>query len=355
MDSSKYKTLKQVGKNTVKKHLHTDKKPVSVKWNVNCPNQIELEGGLITVGTCLRCKNSPCIKFREEEIKLSKLSQFPIDSSCNLCPTGGIEWSYENEAPIINEELCIGCGLCASRCPACAIYFKDNGTFAINDETDDYFVLNKTATDDEKTNHTLALLRNIPWSNSLIQETNKIFIVLYRKTFLLTGDKPNLLTRNILIQLGLKTGIRRTGDTHIRMDIVFEDLANDITGVGEVEFGMDVLSTPRNTLDNLAVFISRYEISKILPTIFHLSLPNQRSEYWKVIKDIKVVLGMPIRTITLGTLLLFLWNNIKLSMNTISNLYSDDDNFSGRQTIESALGKKINITEGFLGIIEPQK
>ncbi|MDD3906221.1 MAG: 4Fe-4S binding protein [Candidatus Omnitrophica bacterium] len=355
MASSKLKAFEQIGRNTTQKHLLLGKTPITVNWSVGCPNKIGFDDRQVHDGTCLRCKDSPCIKYSTEEIALKKLSRFPINTTCDLCPTDAIKWPYESESPIIDEKLCIGCGLCASRCPAFAIYFNSDEVAIINDKANDAFVLNKTGIDEEATNRTIKLLHNVRWTNPMIKETDKVFASIYEKIQRLMGNEPNLLVRNILIKLGLQAGIRRAGDVNIRMDIVFEEQNQKVKGVGEVEFGMDVLSTSRNTLDNIAVFISRYEMGSVLPAVFLLTLPNQRSEYWQVIKDIRVILKTSIRTVTLGALLLFLWNKVKLPISIIGDLYSDADNFSTRGVIESAIGRKVSISGGLLGIIEPEK
>ncbi len=354
MGSSRFRTFRQIERKTTQKHLLPNTTPISVRWGWGCPNEITMADGRVDAGTCLRCINSPCIKFSNEEIKLNQLSQFPINTLCDICPTDAIQWRYDGTSPFINEELCIGCGLCASRCPACAIYFKKDGVAALNDKANSIFALN-TINDEEATERTIKLLQSINWSNPMIQETDNVLEVIYKKVSCFMGDEPNIMIRNILIALGLRAGIRRAGDTNIRMDIVFEEQGQVIKGIGEIEFGMDVLSTPRNTMDNVAVFMSRYRMTTVLPIVFPLTLPNQRSEYWQVIKDIKVVLKIPIRTATLGLLLLLLWNNVKLSMKIASNLYSDVDSFSTRSIAELAIGRKVRISEGFLGIIEPQK
>jgi len=359
MASSKYKTLKQVERNIRQKHLASKLSPSHLEWNLNAPNKVIFSDGSVCPGTCIECVETPCMKFLGTEISLQKLTQFPSDHDTDVCPTKAISWPYESASPVIDDSLCVGCGLCAARCPTKAIFFKDNGSASVNNIPNKYFIENSTDSDNRKTQDTVTLFQNLKWKNPILQDSEQTLDILFKKyldeSSSLFGNEPNLLIRNLLITVGVKSAIRRTGDTNIRMDIVLEDIAHNLNGIGEIEFGIDILNTPRNTLDNIAVFTSRYKIDNLIPIVFPLVLPNQRSEYWQVMKDIKNVLKIKIRTVTLGALLLLLWNQAKISLGDLNNFYSDADNFSIRQALENLLHRKINISDGYLGIIEPQK
>lgn len=359
MATSKFKTFNQKVRQVRQRHLSRLNKPIHVEWCNDAPNIIYFDGGLKAVGSCVRCYHCPCMKLSEEEIKEHHFVKFPQDVNTDLCPTGAITWPYDSESPVINEELCIGCGLCAFRCPAYAIFLKNNSTVAINDEANDVFVTNGSKEDGLKTKADIAKLVTINWSNPLVTETDagikQIYKRIYENAICVVGNNPNLFIRNLLILLGVPAAIRRTGDVNIRMDIVFGGKGCNVDGVGEIEFGPDILSTPRNILDNIAVFVSRYKLKSILPIVFPLTLPNQRSEYWQVIKDINQVLKLPVRTITLGMLLVLLWNKKRLSTEMLAKFYSDADSFSGRVALEAAIGRKLNVASGVCGIIEPQK
>ena len=322
MDSLKYKTLKQVDRKVSQKHFSSHLTPARLEWSVDAPNRILLSNGKGCPGTCIRCAGTPCMKFEDNEIKLEHLSQFPADMSRDACPTNAISWPYEESAPIIDQELCIGCGICVARCPTKAIYFKTDGSAAVHSQQHDLYVENKTEDDNRKTETTIKIFQALPWANPMKVDSDEImhimFNTLQNETSALMGNAPNLLLRNLLIVLGIRSAIRRTGDTNIRMDIILEGKDSSVCGVGEIEFGIDLLNTPRNSLDNIAVFSSRYKMRNLLPIIFPLVLPNQRSEYWQVIKDIKAVLNIEVRTVTLGALLILLWNKKKLSVNDLS-------------------------------------
>ena len=167
---------------------------------------------------------------------------------------------------------------------------------------------------------------------------------------------PNHLVRNLMIEVGIGASMRRRGDTNIRMDIVFEQKGGKI-GTCEVELGDGILDTPRNLLDNVAVLVSRYGISKdnLIPVAATLSLPNQRSEYWQVIRDIRQVLNVKINSLTVGMLVLLVWNRVKISLDPDEVLYVDSDTYTLKDKFEAVLGRELNVTEGYPGVTGESK
>ena len=85
-----------------------------------------------------------------------------------------------------------------------------------------------------------------------------------------------------------------------------------------------------------------------------LSFPNKRQGYFQVIKDIDRVLGLIIQTISLGALLLLVWNGAQADFLS-REFYADFDNLSIRGIMEFRLGRHVNMSEGKLGILEPEK
>lgn len=150
--------------------------------------------------------------------------------------------------------------------------------------------------------------------------------------------------------------MRRRGDTNIRMDMVLGPPGVD-RGTSEVELGAGVLDAPRNILDNMAVLIARYDIDKdqIVPLIVTLSLPNQRSEYWQVIQDIRKVLEVKINSITIGALIVLVWNRAKIDIKTGDELYVDADLTSLRVKIEHILKRHLKTSKEYPGFLESVK
>ena len=124
----------------------------------------------------------------------------------------------------------------------------------------------------------------------------------------------------------------------------------------EIEFGRDTLEASRGILDDIAVMHSRNHLDKNdnAALVVCLSFPNKRQGYFQVIKDIHRVLGLKIQTISLGALLLLMWNSA--AVNFLSReFYVDFDHLSIREITEFRLDRRVNLSEGRLGILEPEK
>jgi hypothetical protein len=139
------------------------------------------------------------------------------------------------------------------------------------------------------------------------------------------------------------------------MDAVYSS-RDGAFGAVEVEFGRDTLDASRGILDDMAVLNTRYGIDKNqeTPLVICLQLPNARQGYWQVVKDIHNVEKVKISTISIGALLLLLWNNAELDM-AESPFYADYDRMEIRTKLEYILDGEINIPIKDLGVLEPVK
>lgn len=219
---------------------------------------------------CSSCKNTQCLFFSERELETPDfIKEFPAASDNKVCLADAIV--FEKGNIIINTDKCIKCGLCAYRCQKKMIKPQD-----------------------------------------VIPEPNDTSItIFFKKINKLRKNNPafpNLLVRNLLISLGYKASILKKGITAIRTDIVGSDF------IGEIEFGEDILETPRSILDDVAVLTSRFKIDfkGIKTLIFIDKLPHVRSEIWEVIGDIQKITGIRIETITLLYLFMRIWSGKKL-------------------------------------------
>ena len=123
----------------------------------------------------------------------------------------------------------------------------------------------------------------------------------------------------------------------------------------EIETGFDMLDVSRALLDDFAVLNVRYSIPKSRnhPLAICLSLPNRRTDYWQVLKDIRNVTGISISTVTFGLLLITLW--CFDTIDDFDQFYIDVDDSSLRDKLELYLERRIRITSGHLGILENSK
>lgn len=202
-------------------------------------------------------------------------------------------------------------------------------------------------------------LDKIYWNHRFQKESDDIMEEIYEKISHYDGRSmvPNVLVRNLIIALNHECAISRTGDVYTRMDAVYSSkIKPACNGVVEIEFGRDTLEASRGILDDIAVMHSRNNLDKKnnAALVVCLSFPNKRQGYFQVIKDINRVLGLKIQTISLGALLLLVWNGV--SVNFLSReFYADFDSLSIRGVTEFRLDRHIALREGKLGILEPEK
>ena len=299
-------------------------------------------------GTCLGCHDAPCMELAKEEVNVGgTLRTFPGDPSRDVCPTNAIDWDEAGEAPTIDTENCIGCGLCAARCPYGAISLLPEGiarveardpdgiTIAEPDVANRHFVTSRVGVLGEI---------SMPFPSNLPEVANG-----------LTDIQAARLVRNMLTVCGVIATMRRKGDTNIRMDGVVRFESGQI-GVLELETSSAALESPRALLEDIAVLNSRFDIEKsdIVPVSILGTLPNSRSEYYQVIDDIEKVLGIRCRTLTLGALCLFVWHSATIQELKGNFFYASQGAEDIGGSVKHLLGD-FTIPEPYVGAFEPPK
>jgi len=270
------------------------------------PVRVRFPDGSEGRGTCLGCKDAPCMTLNEADTSLPEaLSDFPGDPAKEVCPTRAMSWNETGNAIAVDPLGCIGCGLCIARCPYGAISLNVKGKAIV--ETSDPDRLTAASNNINPAEHPkpqrVGQLGAI--SSPALREMPEAVARL--------GDESTQFVRNLLIACGIECRTRRRGDTNVRMDGVL-GLADGRLGVLEIEVGYAVLDSPRALLEDVAVLHGRYgvDVKQIDPVSVILGLPNARSEYFQVIADIEKVLGIRCRTVTIGSLLTVLWQFRKI-------------------------------------------
>jgi ferredoxin len=314
-------------KKTVKlftKSLKKGVKPLEFHWSgTGSPAVILFDNGVKENGSCVRCYNPPCIKYSTDELLLPIFGEFPIDRNDHVCPTSAILWPLDAVSPIIDPAQCIMCGLCVQRCPVKAIYFQDFSA-VINDAPNSIFVEGSIVSSEKNDSNVNNIFKNVRETGVFLYESDEYFKIFLDNFARISNHQvaqfPNHLARNLLIEVGVGAAMRRRGDTNLRMDLLLGPPGVRV-GTGEVEFTNEVIDVPRNLLDDVAVLVMRYQISKkfIVPLVVCLSLPNQRSEYWQLLSDIENVLKIKINTITVGGLIILIYNNKKYYLKQVKN------------------------------------
>lgn len=348
----------QIFKETIRREyiIHLKDIPNRIIHYEDKPAELILSDSLTIVAGCLRCINPKCMYLSSNEITCDEVIKFPEDSNKSVCPVNAIAWDSKSGHPIVNDELCFGCGLCMRRCPVGALYYS-NGKIMINTILSE-LQEKVPATDQNISRHEeqIKIMAETRKEGCYIKEGIKDAIDLaYKKLRILNNNYHNLVVRNLLIGLNCRSAMRRIGDVYTRMDAVYSS-RDGVFGAVEIEFGRDTLDASRGILDDMAVLNTRYNISTSVqvPLVVCLQLPNARQGYWQVVKDINNVVKIKINTISIGTLLLLLWNNHELNMAN-NPFYADYDHMEIRTKLERILGVNCILPAKYLGILEPIK
>lgn len=274
--------------------------PKMITFTPNEGAEVTFADGNAGRATCLGCHDAPCMEL-EAPSNLDGELMFPSDPSRDVCPTDAINWNATGEMPTIEAESCIGCGLCAVNCPYGAISLSPDGIAVV--ETDDPDGI--TAPVEEAAAPHVRTVRE----GALGSATDWFARELPAVVEDLNDTQTTRLSRNMLTLCGVVANMRRKGDTNIRMDGLLRFDSGQI-GVVELETGKDVLESPRALLEDIAVLHNRFgmDMADIVPVSMIGRLPNVRTEYYQVIDDIKKVLNIKCRTLTLGALGMLMWH-----------------------------------------------
>lgn len=267
---------------------------------------------------CVECKR--CIQFEKEMISSAK-NGFPLESSLNVCPTNALTIASSGEL-FVEKSLCLGCGLCRARCPRRLLDIQRGE-----------LLLTKGNRPVNLKQSLQAFYERLPLANAI-------------------PNAPNILVRNALLMIGKQAGIRRVGDTILRIDgMIFE---KEETRLLEIQFNGGDIETPRSVLDDYAIFNFKFNKVGIKTSclIVLSSLPNKRSEFWRVISDIKKVLGIRVDIATVGALL-----SVVICGKTIPDLktFADISHYSLRESFKDVVVGIDDLPLGYLSVFEANK
>lgn len=322
--------------------------PDLIRYEPDRGTEIQFTDGSQGRGTCLGCHDAPCMVMAESQLNLDGIvGMFPGDPSRDVCPTEAIDWDEAVVVPTIDAGKCIGCGLCAIRCPYGAIVLSPQGVALVESGDPDGITTTET---DSVESHML-----IPRLGMLGSLATHFMHDMPRTIAKLTDIQGTLLVRNMLAVCGVAASMRRKGDTNIRMDGLFRFSSGKIAVV-EIEFGTDVMELPRALLEDIAVLHSRFgvPIGNIVPVSIIGTLPNVRTEYYQVIDDILKVLGIQCRTLTFGVLCMLMWHFKKLDGLEREYFITKSDS-TNLHTSLAQLIPDLSIEEPYPGAFTPSK
>lgn len=255
--------------------------------------------------TCLRCPDAPCVRFAAGELESASYTM-SFDRNPVVCPFDAIEVDRESATPHIKDD-CVGCGLCAVRCPVGAIAIVD-GHATVSLAENGY-----TAPCSGKKPHfdarrRIAQLIAVAARPEEPDWDARLSAAQQTLSALDAARDPRatmgLLVRNSLMACGAAAKLGVPGDSNSRLDLSF-DLDGKV-GIVELERTPDLLDAARRLLADVATARVRHGIPAdvILPVIICRQLPNKRTDFYRLTDDAENVLSLRISTIPLAVLLL---------------------------------------------------
>ncbi|MFB8590159.1 hypothetical protein ACFC53_09875 [Enterococcus casseliflavus] len=176
----------------------------------------------------------------------------------------------------------------------------------------------------------------------------------YEKLILTPGAIDKLIG-DLFYNLNTPLSFSRKGDNNERVDAK-APLGDGNLGIIEIEVpSTAMLDAPRNLLDDIAVEVNRNKskLEQIIPITLCWTFPNNRSDYWNVVHDIKKVLNIKIKTISIMSLAVCYWTEHKLELKD-ETFYVDIDNNELKIIIDILSPKGIDTTK-FEGFFSPYK
>lgn len=189
------------------------------------------------------------------------------------------------------------------------------------------------------------------FSEEIVKPNKQIIDEFYKSIKLDSKSYKNLISL-LFTQIGIQNSIARVGDNNFRTDLILKD--SDLTGIVDIGKSKEALESPRNILEQNAIFFSRYNIKddKVFIVVSNY-LPRLRQDYWKVLNDIKKILNIDIKNITTGTLFLLVLLRKKIQLKDLENT----DITSIGKNLRNLVGHSFleDIPLGYKGIFEIEK
>lgn len=305
---------------------------------------------------CLRCPDAPCVSFSDEELARQLSVETPLDPDPHVCPTNAIRQDGSG-LPLIDRECCVGCGLCVQRCPVGAISLDKNDTAArvcvpqaphyAPQAYDARAFLDLRGSLAGKlvpeaapfTDAGLAGLQQARLEAALSKVDAQRF---YR-----------LFVRNVFLLHGLPARLRNVGDN----TAPWTELAvgcRDTLFLFEIEPGPEALDAFRRAIAGVATLSSSgVSLDHITPSVVLARLPNERVDYYRVLKYVREALGVRVRTLPITALLLAVrGGEVGLTLQLVDACYVEETLISLQHVVGELFGAIDDVEGVGLAIIK---
>ena len=251
---------------------------------------------------CLGCPDQPCVKFEGEELAIPARIDAPYSPDPAVCPTDAIGATTSGTVSV-DPDACIGCGLCVVRCPVGAIYLDPNQVVAVVSRPGSNYV-NATYSGGEFEHTRNAIATHVSGAPRQTAEVHFVVAQLRRMEPQLGAAALRLFVRNVFLILGAASRLQNQGDHNAVSEILVD--SKDRLWIGEIEASGDVLDAARRLVSGVAIGRARYRRNpdELTPVLFLVRLPNERVDYYRIVRDVRDRLGVGIRTVPIAVLLL---------------------------------------------------
>lgn len=241
---------------------------------------------------CLRCPDEPCLRFSVDESGGG--------NAISVCPTDAIHGARSATGPSVSNE-CVGCGLCAIRCPVGALHLT--GTTVTVVAPDEVAGRPATSADDFARGRQ-EITADIDWNEG---EWTRVVASLAGAAAQLGQDAFYPLVANLFTAAGHPTWRPARGDTSNRIDLILADEADALpvevksgseTPIINVKSVQQALEN-RIVLDQRAFFPADPTSSSL---VVGLAYPPPRSDIAELVADIASAFEVTIGLISLSDL-----------------------------------------------------
>lgn len=242
---------------------------------------------------CLRCPDEPCYRFN--------ISEGGGGNTIQVCPVDAIREPRAENGPSISDD-CVGCGLCAMRCPVGAIQISPDGTAVVSRPELD--LVTQVADESEFLEKRAERTTKVQWSSEVWEHLSGR-LAETAADFRQRSFYP--LVANLFTAAGHPAWKPPSGDTNNRIDLV---LASDLDSLPvEVKSRTESIAinvkSVQQALENRVVLDERqfFAADRASSTlVVGFGYPAPRSDVTELVVDIAKAFDIKIGLISLSDL-----------------------------------------------------